>query len=138
MSIFRAGPDSTRPQPYVTLTIRARRFPQENVVKQTRRRFGNIYIRLENRVRYFQPRSILTCFEVSEKMVQVDKNPELFSRAFHGVEPHRCAVFLFSKSHGTVRCGAVFLLNGAVRCGLYFSRIVRCGYLLNTCFLQCG
>ena len=56
----------------------------------------------------------------------------VISRAFHGVEPHSGAVFLFSKSHGSVRCvfffgeivrrgavrcGADFLLNGAVRCG---------------------
>ena len=51
-------------------------------------------------------------------------------------------VFLFSKSHGsvqcvfwggnhTVRCGAVIIFKsircGAVRCGLHFSNIIRCG-----------
>ena len=61
----------------------------------------------------------------------------VFCIAFHGVEQHRGAVFLFSKSHGAVRCGVYFLrilrcgadslLDGAVRCGLCFSRIVRCG-----------
>ena len=75
------------------------------------------------------------------------------SKALHGVEPYRGAVFLFSKSHGAVRydfcflgivrcgavrfshfrnhrvrCSAVFLLKrrGTVRYDFYFSRIVRC------------
>ena len=39
------------------------------------------------------------------------------------------AVFYFFVNR-TVRCGAVFSFSksyGAVRCGIYFSRIVRCG-----------
>ena len=41
----------------------------------------------------------------------------------------RCgAVFTFSKSYGAVRCG--FLLNGAMRYGLCFSRIGRCGAVI--------
>ena len=80
----------------------------------------------------------------------------VFSRAFHGVESHRGAVFHFRTNtvrfgaviiflrivrcgavrcgchfvqKHTVRCSVAFLLNrcGAVRCGRYFSRIVRCG-----------
>ena len=39
-------------------------------------------------------------------------------RAFNGIELHRSAVFLFSKSHG------------AVRCGFYFLRSVRCGAVI--------
>ena len=39
----------------------------------------------------------------------------VFYRAFRGVEPHRCTVFLLSKSHV------------AVGCCFYFFRIVRCG-----------
>ena len=75
--------------------------------------------------------------------------PSVISKAFHGVNG---AVFLVLKSHGaircsfillgmvwcsvvrfshfesnTVRCSAVFLLNGAVRYGLHFSRTARCG-----------
>ena len=71
----------------------------------------------------------------------------MFTRAFHGVEPHRGAVCLLSKSHGAVRCGFYFLRIvrcGAVRCGavriifvknrtvrsgavrIVFPRIVRC------------
>ena len=54
----------------------------------------------------------------------------------------RCGEDNIFQNH-MVRCGAVFLLNGAVRCGLCFSRIARCsaarcGYPLNSCFLRCG
>ena len=47
-----------------------------NYQEDMRRRFGNICIRPGNRVRDLQPRSDS---EVSEKMVQIHKNPELFS-----------------------------------------------------------
>ena len=40
------------------------------------------------------------------------------SRAFHGVQPYRGAVLLFSKSHSAVRCGFCFLrIVYTVRCG---------------------
>ena len=75
----------------------------------------------------------------------------VFFHAFHGVEPHHGAVFLFSKSRSAVwcasflgnrmvRCGAVFTFSksdGAARCVFFstvrcgadfaFLRIVRCG-----------
>ena len=60
-----------------------------------------------------------------------------FIKAFHGVEPHHGAVYLFSKYHvrfgaafnfwesyGAVRCGAVrfshFFQNHTVRCSAFF------------------
>ena len=78
-----------------------------------------------------------------------------FTKAFHGVNPHHGAVFLFSQSHGavrsvflffktircgavrfslyqnhTVRCGAVFLLYGAVPIVFFKNRTVRCGTVI--------
>ena len=51
-------------------------------------------------------------------------------QGFHGAEPHRGAVPLFSKSHGAVRCSLYFfriIRCGAVRCGAVRSGAVRCG-----------
>ena len=49
------------------------------------------------------------------------------TRLFTGVEPHRGAVFLFSKSHGAVRCGLHFFI--IIRCGAvqFCSLTLRCG-----------
>ena len=54
------------------------------------------------------------------------------SKLFTGVAPNLGAGFLFSKSHGSVRCGNYFLDNRTVRYGgdssLGFSyRTMRCG-----------
>ena len=46
------------------------------------RRFGNIYKRLGNRVRDLQSRYQDPYFEVSEKSMEINKNPEFFSPLF--------------------------------------------------------
>ena len=78
----------------------------------------------------------------------------LLFKVFHGVEPHRGVVFLFSKSHGavrflffgnrTVRCGAVrfsLFLTCTVRCSAVSLLKVRCGADYIFCFsriVRCG
>ena len=66
-------------------SLRARRFPQENVVKQTRVGVSATYAyrRLGNRVRdLLQPRSVFRSFRKIGALVQIRKNPELFSPFF--------------------------------------------------------
>ena len=55
--------------------------------------------------------------------------------AFHGVEPHRRAVFLVRKSRGAVRFGLHLrgiVRSGPVRCGAVFHSL-RCGHLFKSC-----
>ena len=67
----------------------------------------------------------------------------IFSKAFHGVEPHRGEVFLFSRSHGAVRCVFHYIFGesyGAVRRGFHFFKIIRCAvriFFLNVA-VRCG
>ena len=80
----------------------------------------------------------------------------IYTRASYGVKPHRGAVFLFSISHGAVRCGFYFFRivrcgavrfslsqNHTVRCGVdYIFKesygAMRCGHPMNSFFLWCG
>ena len=80
----------------------------------------------------------------------------IYTRASYVVEPQRGAVFLFSISHGAVRCGFYFFRivrcgavrfslsqNHTVRCGVdYIFKesygAMRCGHPMNSFFLWCG
>ena len=79
------------------------------------------------------------------------------TKVFDGVEPHRGVFFfLFSKSHGAVRCGVFFWggivwCRGEVRCGFHFFKMIGCGavrffsltvrrgiYIFKNCTVLCG